>query len=100
MTVLDEPPVKWNGRVIDISGGGFQILSEGRIPLNSAVRVDLADAVLLGEVCYCREQAGGLYAVGLESQQILSHTSDFAQLMRSLAGYSDQASEVPERQES
>ena len=99
VTVLDEPPVKLNGQIANVSGGGFQILTDGQIRLGAAVRVDMADAVLLGEVCYCREENGGLYAIGLESQQILTHTGDFAQLMKSLSGFSDRATAVPERQE-
>ena len=100
VTVLDEPPVKLNGHVVNVSGGGFQVLTDGRIRLNAAVRVDMADAVLLGEVCYCKETSGGLYAIGLESQQILSHTSDLAQLMNSLSGFAERETNVPERQES
>ena len=96
VTVLDEPPVKLKGQVVNVSGGGFRLLAEGQIRLNAAVRIDMSDAVLLAEVCYCREDDSGLYAIGLESQQILSHTSDFAQLMNSLSGYSDRPAVAPD----
>jgi hypothetical protein len=99
VTILDEPPVKLNGRIVNVSGGGFQIHTDGPIRLNSAVRVDLTDAVLLGEVCYCCQESDGLYAIGMESQQILSHTSEFAKLMKSLSGYSDQAPGAPREPE-
>jgi hypothetical protein len=86
VTVLDEPPIQLSGQVVNMSGGGFRLLTTEKIRLNAAVRVDMADAVLLGEVCYCVEEEAGEYAVGLESQQILSHTRDLARLMQSLAG--------------
>lgn len=91
--MLDEPPVKLAGHVVNVSGGGFRLITDGRIRLNAAVRVDMADAVLLGEVCYCSEDGDDGYTVGLESQQILSHTNEMAQLMRSLSGNSDQERE-------
>ena len=94
VTVLDEPPVKLEGQVVNISGGGFRIQTNGRIRLEAAVRIDMADAVLLGEVCYCCEEGEGRFAVGLESQQILSHTRDLARLMQSLNGPSGKESEV------
>ena len=89
VTVLDEPPVKLEGHVVNLSGAGFQLLTDGKIRIGAAVRVDLADAMLLGEVCYCRENGSGRYAIGLESQQILSHTSEMSSLMKSLAGDSE-----------
>ena len=94
VTVLDEPPLKMNGNVVNISGGGFQLQTTARIRLNAAVRIDLADAVLLGEVCYCRDQGDGNYAIGLESQQILTHAGDLAQLMKGLSGGVDREAEV------
>lgn len=97
--MLDEPPVKLKGQVVNVSGGGFQLVANRQIRLNAAVRVDMVDAVLLGEVCHCRQQEGGLWAVGLESQQILLHTNDFAQLMNSISGFSEREAEVRERQE-
>ena len=100
VTVLDEPPTQLEGRVVNVSGGGFRLLTDGMIRLNAAIRVDMTDAVLLGEVCYCLEEEDGVYAIGLESQQILSHTHDLAQLVKSLSGNSDVPAEVRERQES
>ena len=90
VTVLDEQPIKLGGQVVNMSGGGFRLLTEEKIRHNAAVRVDMADAVLLGEVCYCIQDESGQYAVGLESQQILSRTGDLARLMQSLSGESSQ----------
>ena len=88
VTVLDEPPIQLGGQIVNLSGGGFRLLTTEKIRHNAAVRVDMADAVLLGEVGYCIEETAGQYAVGLESQQILSNTKDLARLMESLAGES------------
>ena len=78
--------MKLEGQLVNLSGGGFRLLANGRIRLNAAVRIDMPDAVLLGEVCYCHAAGDGTFAIGLESQQILSHTRDLARLMQSLAG--------------
>ena len=94
VTVLDELPVKLDGHVVNMSGGGFRLLTTEKIRHNAAVRVDMADAVLLGEVCYCTLDESGHYAVGLESQQILSHTSDLARLMQSLTCESPRESQT------
>ena len=79
---------------MNVSGAGFQLHTNGRIRLNAAVRIDMADAVLLGEVCHCREDGEGRYVVGLESQQILSHTRDLARLMQSLSGATEREAET------
>jgi hypothetical protein len=50
------------------------------LPLDSAVRVDLGNSILLGEVCYSRPDNEG-YVVGLMVDQVLHETVGLRPLM-------------------
>lgn len=54
--------------------------------MGSAVRVDMADRMLLGEVRYCYRESDERFAVGLENQQVLDNVSDLRHLMDAIMG--------------
>lgn len=56
-------------QVINVSGRGMQVRLPKRMPVNTPVRIDYADALLLGDICYCNEQ-GGTIVCGI----ILAHS--------------------------
>ncbi len=66
-----------------MSGRGARLVLETDLPLNAAVRVDLNDAVLLGEVCY-RDREGDHFAVGLVFDQVLHKPPELLPLLRAL----------------
>jgi hypothetical protein len=85
MTVLDEPGRVFAGRIADMSGRGMRLLVEEPVRPGAAVQVDWADALLLGEVCYCQVAEGG-YSIGLNFEQALFDTAELARLAAKLIG--------------
>ena len=84
VTILGNPDTRMAGRVADISGSGMRLLIDRPVALGSAVRVDLANSLLLGEVCYCRQEVA-LYAIGVRLEHLLTNIGDLARLMQALS---------------
>lgn len=51
----------------------------------AAVRLDLEEAMYLGEVCYCAAQGRG-FAIGVEVQHSLLHLPSLDRLVKRLCG--------------
>ncbi|MCC6585477.1 MAG: PilZ domain-containing protein [Bryobacterales bacterium] len=83
LTVLGDNPTEMEGYLSNISGRGLRMTMSEAIPVNAAVRVDIDNSMLLGEVCYC-EPFGGQWAVGLEMEQSLSDLSGLCRLVERL----------------
>jgi hypothetical protein len=97
VTDLENPGHSIQGILVNVSGHGFGLLLEQPLPINTAVRVDLHDAMLLGEVCYCEPVAGGPgYGVGLRAEHVLTESNELAALMRSLMEEPGQPAETPQ----
>ena len=88
LTVLRDTETHVSATVTNYSGRGIRVSAPTAIPVGSAVRIDLDDAIALAEVCYCQKQ-GDSYAVGLQLEQILAGIKELARLNRSLLGESD-----------
>ncbi|MBI3210604.1 MAG: PilZ domain-containing protein [Candidatus Solibacter usitatus] len=58
-----------DGMLLDVSGRGARFLLADAIPTGIAVRVDVGEQLLLGDVVYCRKETEGFMA-GVD----LSHT--------------------------
>jgi hypothetical protein len=71
--------------VVDASERGLRLTMQSPLPLDSAVRIDLQNELLLGEVCYCQQSPQG-YVVGVELQQSLSNLNDLSNLARAIFG--------------
>jgi hypothetical protein len=74
-----------DAEVTEISGKGVRLRVAERIAVGDAVRLDMEDNAILGEVCHCSETGNG-FICGVEVDQILSHVSDLARLMDALLG--------------
>jgi len=72
--------------VLDYSGRGMRLGVNAQLVPGSAVRVEMDDQLILGEVCYCTPSRLGRYAVGLELEQALAHLDDLSSLTRALSG--------------
>ena len=83
LTVLGDSPMEMEGYLSNISGRGLRMTLSEAIPVNAAIRVDVDNSMLLGEVCYC-EPFGGQWAVGLEMEQSLSDLSGLCRLVERL----------------
>jgi hypothetical protein len=68
--VLSDSPVRIAAKVKDASGRGLGISATAPIPPGAAIRIEIEDAVVLGEAIYCRNDQGS-YFVGVELDQVL-----------------------------
>ena len=90
ITLYGTPDTQVTGRVKNVSGRGVGIETEGRIAIGAALKVALEDAILLGEVIYCRDQ-GGSYYIGIELEHALFGLADLAAAVSSFSEESSRA---------
>ena len=83
LTVLGSNEGAGPAQVIEISGHGLQLVVHRPVPINAAVKVDGDDWLMLGEVCYCRQE-GLQYVVGLQIDQSLHGLKKLAELNENL----------------
>jgi len=88
--VLGDSEETQPARLENISGRGARLRIPRPVLLSSAVRVDLDDSLLLGEVCYCAPE-GDEYAVGLVIDQTLTGIRGVLALIRGVMGEDDSA---------
>lgn len=74
-------------RLRNLSGRGMSLLLEGPVPVGTAVRVEIGDRLLLGEICHVREEANG-FLTGLRLQHSLTSMTDLARLVAAIMGES------------
>jgi len=70
--------------VADASPHGMQLRSDRRLEPGQAVKIDLQDAMFLGEVCYCQTLAVGVYRIGIVTEQCLTGLSGLQHLLEAL----------------
>jgi hypothetical protein len=83
LTVLGDQPQEFEAFLNNVSGRGLRVVVDAPVAPDSAVRVDLDDSMILGEVCYC-EPCGNQWALGLEMEQSLSDLRGLCQLVERL----------------
>jgi len=83
LTVLGAHATTLDGVALNISGRGMRLLLGRRIPLNTAVRVDLGASIFLGEICYT-EPEGDRFATGLVLDQVLQPSAGLEPLIAAL----------------
>ena len=69
VTLLTTPPEHFDAVLVNISGRGARLRVPRRLDSDAALRIDLDNAMLLGEVCYCANH-GEAYGIGV----ILEHS--------------------------
>jgi hypothetical protein len=85
VTLLGDVETVFSAKVINFSGRGMCLLSNQAIPSGSALKIELPDTMLLGEVIYSRPQGGG-HQAGIELEHALYRTRDLAVLAERLRG--------------
>ena len=85
LTVMGENRREMEGIAIELSGCGMRIRIPEPARTGDAVKIQLQDALLLGEICYCRPDESGFVA-GVEVHEALSGLKDLAKLNRALLG--------------
>ena len=70
VTLLGEPETRIQGRIRNVSGRGVGIEVGQPVRIGTALRIDIPDTMLLGEVMYCRQDPAGYY-LGVELEHAL-----------------------------
>lgn len=83
LTVLGSADVSGPAQVIEFSGHGLQLVLHRAVPVNSAVKVEGDDWMMLGEICYCRQE-GIHFVAGLKIDQTLENLDELSRLNASL----------------
>ncbi len=79
ITVLGAHEKRMQGRAVDISGQGVRILVPEPIAAGAAVKIELDDSLILGEVCYLQPD-GRWFLAGIEIDQVLAGLGELARL--------------------
>lgn len=79
------------GRVVDLSGRGLRLILPEAIAPNTAVKIEIGEQLLLGEVAYVHD-SDGEWHIGVEVRHALLHTPDLERLRHSLLEGDEKAS--------
>jgi PilZ domain len=71
LTVLGEPEVRLPATVKDASPRGLGLQTAERVKPGAAVKIEIGDAIFLGEVIYCRDTEEGSF-IGVQLSQVLT----------------------------
>ena len=83
LTVLGSAEASGPAQAIEFSGHGLQVVLHRPIPVNAAVKVEGDDWMMLGEVCYCRQE-GIHFVAGLKIDQTLENLDELSRLNENL----------------
>jgi len=81
ITLFGEPEISLPARIKNVSPRGIGLELQGPVAVGSALKFELDDALLLGEVIYCRDDGDSFY-VGVELEHMLYGLGDLAQAVR------------------
>jgi hypothetical protein len=83
LTVLGSEQASGPAQAVEFSGHGLQLILHRPVPVNAAVKVEGDDWMMLGEVCYCRQE-GIHFVAGLKIEQTLENLKELAELNKNL----------------
>ena len=84
VTFFGEPDVRLAARIKNVSVRGIGLELQGPVAIGTALKIELDDSLVLGEVIYCREDETSFY-VGVILEQALCGLGDLAKALRAFA---------------
>ena len=81
ITLYGKVDTRVQGHIRNISGRGIGLEVDLPIHTGTALKIELEDSLLLGEVIYCRQEKGGFY-VGAELEQALHGLVELGEMLR------------------
>jgi hypothetical protein len=85
ITLFGEPDIQLPARIKNVSARGIGLELQGPVAIGTALKFEVDDSLLLGEVIYCREDETSFY-VGVELEQALC---GLGQLAKALQAFSE-----------
>ena len=77
VTILGDQCTRMTAHVRNACGRGLGLSIPCRLQPGEAVKIEIDDAIVLGEAIYCREEDGGFF-VGVELDQVLVGLTELA----------------------
>jgi hypothetical protein len=84
VTLFGEPDIRLQARIKNVSGRGIGLEFQCPVAIGTALKIVLDDAMLLGEVVYCRKEETSFY-VGVELGQALCGLVELGQMLRAFS---------------
>jgi hypothetical protein len=84
--VLDGKEIRENARVRNVSAAGLQLVSDHVIPAGSTIKIELDNALALGEVVYCVAE-GDHSVLGVKLEHVLN---GLVELQRKLLAFAEE----------
>jgi hypothetical protein len=84
VTVLGDPEVQQIARIRNASGRGLSMEIPSKVQPGSALKIELDDSILLGEVIYCKGGQGS-YLLGMELDQALCGLTELGKQLQEFA---------------
>ena len=84
ITLFGEPDIRLPARIKNVSVRGIGLELQGPVAIGTALKFEVDDSLLLGEVIYCREDEASFY-VGVELEQALCGLGALAKALRAFS---------------
>jgi hypothetical protein len=92
ITVFGEPDIRLPARVKNVSARGVGLVLQGPVAMGSALKLELDDSLILGEVIYCRADDKDSFYVGVELEQALCGLAELADALQAFSEEPSRAS--------
>ena len=80
VTIFGEPDIQLPAHIKNVSARGVGLELQGPVATGAALKIELDDALLLGEVIYCRADRASFY-VGVELEHSLCGLRELAEAL-------------------
>lgn len=84
VTILGSPETQHAARICNVSGRGLLIEFPIDVAFGVPLKIEVDDAILLGEVVYCRNEHG-VHLLGVELDQVLCGLTALDQRLQAFA---------------
>jgi hypothetical protein len=98
VTLLGEQETRIEGRIRNISGRGLGLEVGQSVGIGTALKVEIPDSILLGEVMYCRQDPAGYY-LGVQLEHALYGLMALSASIEELTGKTSRPEQADATQE-
>lgn len=91
---LEKDELAFDATLVDVSGHGMRFLTSRAVPPDTALKIEIGDALILAETVHCSHSSqdhgsNQHYVLGVKVDQVLSSLADLLRLQRALVEQQD-----------